>query len=144
MLFPASVKNDTKQIFITCRELSDIKKSLINSKICGLLGTTDLKKNNNWCKIKWKSITINATLKEQREINNSTQLCFPFMTLTLNDLLNFSINLIDDNNKETEFPSNVKKISSLDFKIDIFLKWTKELDHLNLPIKLKKNKLIFY
>ena len=44
MLFPASVKNDTKQIFITCRELSDIKKSLINSKICGLLGTTDLKK----------------------------------------------------------------------------------------------------
>ena len=44
MLFPASVKNDTEQIFITYRELSDIKKSLINSKICGLLGITDLKK----------------------------------------------------------------------------------------------------
>ena len=26
VLFPASVKNDTEQIFLTCRELNDIKK----------------------------------------------------------------------------------------------------------------------
>ena len=25
LLFPASVKNDTKQIFLTCRELNDLK-----------------------------------------------------------------------------------------------------------------------
>ena len=30
------------------------------------------------------------------------------MALTLNNFLNFSINLIDDNNKETEFVSNEK------------------------------------
>ena len=43
MLFSACIKNDTKQILITCRELNNIKKSLINSKIYGLLGITDLK-----------------------------------------------------------------------------------------------------
>ena len=48
-------------------------------------------------------------LEEQRELNNSRHLCFSFMTLTLNDLLDFSINLIDDNNKEIEFASNEKK-----------------------------------
>ena len=53
--------------------------------------------------MKGQALWINATLEEQREINNSRHLCFPFMTLTLNDLLNFSINLIGDNNKEIEF-----------------------------------------
>ena len=43
-LFPASIKSNTKEVFITCRELNDVKKALINSKIYGLLGITDLKK----------------------------------------------------------------------------------------------------
>ena len=38
LLFPASIKNDTEQICITSRELNDVKKSVINSKIYGLLG----------------------------------------------------------------------------------------------------------
>ena len=41
--------------------------------------------------------------------NLSGHLCFPFMTLTLNDLLNFSINLIDDNKKQRKSVSNEKK-----------------------------------
>ena len=44
LLFPASIKNDTEQIFTTCRELNDVKKTLINRKIYGLLGIIDLKK----------------------------------------------------------------------------------------------------
>ena len=66
MLFPASIKNDTKQIFITFRELNDVKKSLINSKIYGLLGIIDLKKKKNWNEIEGKSLWINATLEKQR------------------------------------------------------------------------------
>ena len=57
LLVPLSVK-----IFSTCRELNDVKKSLINSKIYGLLGIIDLKKINNWNKIKGLSLWINATL----------------------------------------------------------------------------------
>ena len=100
ILFPASVKNDTEQIFITCRELNNVKKSLINSKIYGLIGITDLKKINDWEEIKGRSLWINVTFEEQKEINNSKHLCFPFMTRTLSDLLNFSINLVNDNNKQ--------------------------------------------
>ena len=37
LLLPASIENDTEQIFITCRELNDVKKSLINRIIYGLL-----------------------------------------------------------------------------------------------------------
>ena len=44
ILFPASIKNNTEQVFITCRELNDVKKSLINSKMYGLPGIIDLKK----------------------------------------------------------------------------------------------------
>ena len=44
-LFPASTQNDIRQVFITCRELNNVKKSLINSKIYSLLGIIDQKKN---------------------------------------------------------------------------------------------------
>ena len=44
ILFPASIKNNIEQIFITCRKLNDVKKTLFNSKIYSLIGTIDLKK----------------------------------------------------------------------------------------------------
>ena len=47
VLFPASVKHDTEQFSLTCRELNDVKKCFINSKIYGLLGIIDLTKINN-------------------------------------------------------------------------------------------------
>ena len=85
-------------------------------------GIIDLKKYNNWDEIKGQSIWINATLGEQKEINNSRHLCFPFTTKTLNDLLSFSIYLLDDNNKEITFVDREKRISILNFKIDAFLR----------------------
>ena len=60
--------------------------------------------------------------REQKERNNSRKLCFPFSTRTLNDLLSFSINLLDDNNKQITFEDNEIKINVLNFKTDIFLR----------------------
>ena len=99
-----------------------LKKALINSKIYNLIGIIDLKIINNWKEMKGQSIWINATLEEQKEINNSRHLCFPFSTKTLNDLLSFSIYLLDDCNKEITFEDNKKKISILNFKIDVFVR----------------------
>ena len=65
ILFPASIKNNTEQVFITCREVNDVKKALINSKIYGLLGITEAKKFNNWKEIKGQSIWINAALEKK-------------------------------------------------------------------------------
>ena len=36
-----------------------------------------------------------------------------------------------------------KKISILNFKIDVFLKWIKNLGYWNLPVKLKKKQVNF-
>ena len=58
-------------------------------------------------------VWINATLEERKGINNIRQVCFPFTTKTLNDLLSFSIYLLDeldDNNKEITFEDGEKKI----------------------------------
>ena len=89
ILFPAPIKKRYKTN-ITCRELNDIKKALINGKMYGLLGIIDLKKINNWEEIKGQLIWINATIEEQKQINNSRHLCFLFTTNTLNDLLSFA------------------------------------------------------
>ena len=51
-LFLASIQNDTRQVFITCRELNHVKKSLINGKIYGFPGIIGLKKINNLEEIK--------------------------------------------------------------------------------------------
>ena len=122
LLFPASIKNDTKQIFVTCKELNGVKKSILNGKVQDLLSIIDLDKINSLKKIKGQSIWINATFKDQKEINNNSHLCFPFLTRSLNDLLSFSIYLRDDKNKEIEFNSGEQKISILNFQTDVFLR----------------------
>ena len=65
---------------------------------------------------------LNASFTEKEQINDSRHLSFSFETLSLNDLLNFSINLIDDDNKLIKFNSGEQKISILTFKIEVFLK----------------------
>ena len=70
--------------------------------------------------MKGQSIWINTALEEQKYINSRKHLCFPFTTTSLNDLLSFSISLIGDSNKQIEFGNNEKKISTLNFKTDVF------------------------
>ena len=122
LLFPASTTNDTEQIFITCRELNDVKKALLSGKIYELLAIIDLDKIDNWDEMKRQSTLINAAFKDHKEINNNSHLCFPFMTKSLNDLVSFVIYLIDDDNKELTFKTDEKKISILNFQIDVFLR----------------------
>ena len=88
-----------------------------------LLGISWPKKINSWKEIKGHSWWINVTFEEQKEINNSKHHCFPFMNSILNDLLSFSINLINDHNKEITFEDNEKKISKMNFKIVVILRW---------------------
>ena len=87
-----------------------------------ILGIVNLGKISNWEYIKGKSLWVNASFTEQEQINDSKYLSFSFKILPLNDLLNFSINLIDDDNKSIKFNSEQQKISTLNFKIEVFLK----------------------
>ena len=122
ILFPSFVKNSTKQIFVTCRELNNAKTALINRKIVNILGLTNLNKMNNLEHIKGKSLWVNVNFDESKQVNNIDHLSFSFKTLSLNHMLGFSINLIDDDNKPIEFNSGETKITILNFKIEVFLK----------------------
>ena len=121
ILFPASITNDTNQIFILGKNLSGVKKSILNKKIFDILAKVDLKKINNWDDIKGQSVWTNASFKDQKEISDSSHLCFPFITKSFSDLCNFSIFLQDDLDKKNEFKPDEKKISIFNFQIDIYL-----------------------
>ena len=125
LLFLASVKNDTRQIFITGRELRGVKKPILNGKIYDIIAIIDLNKISNWSDIKAQSIWVSVSFKDQKEINNNSHLCFPFVKRSLNDLTSFSIYLQDDKNKEIKFSSGERKISILNFQVDVYLKWAK-------------------
>ena len=121
ILLLSSVTNDTKQIFVTYRELRNVKEALINSKTYSIFGIVNLDKISNWEYIKGKSLRINVSFAEQEQINDSKHLSFPFKTLSLNDLLNFSIDLINDGNKSIKFNSGEQKVRGLK-QIKVFLK----------------------
>ena len=122
ILFPSSITNDTEQIFVTCRALNDAKIALINGKIYNIFGLINLNKINNWKYVKEKSFWVNVNFDETDQINNSEHIYFTFEASLLNDFLDFSINLIDDNSKAIEFNASEEKISILNFKIEGFLK----------------------
>ena len=103
MLFPATVTNNTNQIFITSKELNGVKKSLLNNTIYDLLAIINIDKISNWSEVKGQSVWTNVSFKDHKEINNSSHLCFPFITRSFSDLTNFRIFLQDDKNKKTEF-----------------------------------------
>ena len=119
--FPASITNDTNQIFILDKNLSGVKKSILSKKIFDILAIVDLKKINNWNDIKGQSVWTNAAFKDHKEISDSSHLCFPFITKSFSDLCNFSIFLQDDLDKKNEFKPDEKKISIFNFQIDIYL-----------------------
>ena len=48
LLFPASFKNDTSQVFTLGKNPSAVTKSIINKKIFDILAVTDLNRINNW------------------------------------------------------------------------------------------------
>ena len=65
-MFPSSVTNNTKQIFVTCRELNNVTVALTNGKIFSILGTINLDKISNWEYIKGKSLWVNVSFTEQQ------------------------------------------------------------------------------
>ena len=115
LLFPATVTNDTQQIFITARELNGVKTSILNKKAFDLLAVIDLNKIDNWNEVKDQSIWTSVSFEDHKEINNNSHLCFPFVTRSFSDLISFTIFLQDDENKKIDFVSGEKKISIFNF-----------------------------
>ena len=121
MLFPATITNDTNLIFVTAKNLSGVKKSILNFKANNILAEIDTGKINNWKKIKGQSIWVNVHFKDHKEINSNSHLCSPFVTRSFSDLTSFSIFLQNDQNKKIGFKEGERKISIFNFQIDFYL-----------------------
>ena len=93
----------------------------MNGKIYNIIRIINLDKTNSWGYIKETSLQANVSFSEPKQINNIDHLSFSFKTLSLN-MLGFSINLTDDDNKLIEFNGGETKISILNFKIGVFLR----------------------
>ena len=102
VLFPLSVTNKSKQIFVICRALKDTQIALINKKIYNILIIIYLNKTNNQNNIRVKLLWLNVKINGEDQVNKSEYIYFSFMISSPNHLLDFSINLIDDSNKALE------------------------------------------
>ena len=127
ILFPATITNDTTQIFILGKNLSGVKKSILNKKLFDILAILDLKKINKWSDIKGQSVWTNAAFKDHKEISNNSHHCFPLIKKSFSDLCSFNIFLQDDSDTKIEFKPDEIKISIFKFQIDIYLIWVKYL-----------------
>ena len=87
-----------------------------------LISIIDLEKINNWNEIKGQSIRVSVAFKDQKEINNNSNLCFPFVSRSLNDLTSFSIYLQDDKNKEIECNLGEQKVCIFNFQVGVYLR----------------------
>ena len=121
LLFPASVTNNTSKIFVITTKISGAKRAILNYKLYDILAEIDTEKINKWNEIKGESIWINVQFKGHKKLNISNHICFPFVTKTFSDLTSFSILLLDDANNKTEFKQREKKVSILNYQIDVYL-----------------------
>ena len=85
-----------------------MKKGILNYKNFDILAAIDLNKIENWKDIKGQSVWTNVQLKNHKEINNNSHICFPFITRSFNELTSFSIYLQDVLNKKIEFKKGEK------------------------------------
>ena len=66
LLFPATIKNDTRQIFVLAKKLHGVKESTLNYKTFNILASIDLNKIENWKDVKGQSIWTNIQFKSQK------------------------------------------------------------------------------
>ena len=85
-----------------------------------MLGMINLNRINIWEYTKGKSLLVYVSFNGTDLINNTEHINFSFKTYSLNDLLDFNIILIDDNDAAIVFNAAEKKNSILNFKTEVF------------------------
>ena len=99
------------------------KMELLNGRIYNMLGMINLNRINIWEYMKGKSLLVYISFNGTDLINNTEHINFSFKTYSLNDLLDFNIYLIDDNDAAIVFNAaekKKKKNSILNFKTEVF------------------------
>ena len=120
ILFSSSVQEETKLIFLTTTGLNDARDILINGKLFKAIDVIYTNEIENWDKIKKVSSNwVSCKLTNSRFPHSAKHLSFIFDTVNLSSLLNFDLNLIDQDGQEISFGTNEQKVPALNFTIQI-------------------------
>ena len=120
ILLSSSVQEETQVTFLTVTGLNEARDILINGKICKAIGCIFTNEIEGWDKIKkTTSNWVSCKLTNSRYPHAAKHLAFVFDATSLNTLLNFSLNLIDQTGKEITFLDGEQKVPALNFTLQI-------------------------
>ena len=118
LLIARSVVNNTEKIFLQTTGLKSAKYALLNNEYKQTIGIVNLKQIENWNALKQSSKWVNITFQEQIENKNTVHPSFSFISNNKEDVLGFSLKLVDSNNKIIKFTEGEKKFPILKFIIE--------------------------
>ena len=120
ILLSSSVQEETQVIFLTVSDLNEARDILINGKVYKAIGCIFTNEIEGWDKIKkTTSNWVSCKLTNSRYPHAAKHLAFVFDTTSLNTLLSFTLNLIDQTGKEITFLDGEQKVPALNFTIQI-------------------------
>ena len=118
LLIESSVLNDTEKIFLQTTDAKSAKYALLNDEYKQIIGIVNLKHIENWDALKESSKCVDITFQEQIENKNTLHPLFSFISNNKEDMLGFSLKLVDSNNKLIRFNEGEKKVPILEFIIE--------------------------
>ena len=98
--------------------LKSAKCALLNEEYKQIIGIANLNQIENWDTIKQGSKWVNITFQEQIADKNTLHPSFSFISNNKGDVLNFSLKLVDSNNKMIKFADGERKFPILEFIIE--------------------------
>ena len=118
LLLASSVQNDTGKIFLQTVGLKSAKYALLYEEYKQVIGNVNLTQIENWNTLKQTSKWVDVTFQEQIENKNTLHPAFSFISTYKEDVLGFSLKLLDTSNKIIKFTERGKKFPILGFMIE--------------------------
>ena len=118
LLIASSIVNDTEKIFLQTTGLKSARYALLNNEYKQIIGIVNLKQIENWDALKQSSKWANITFQEQIENKNTVHPSFSFISNNKEDVLSFSLKLVNSNNKIIKFTEGEKKFPIPKFIIE--------------------------
>ena len=113
LLIASSVVSDTEKIFFQTTGLKSAKYALLNEEYKQIIGIANLNQRENWHTLKQSSKWVDITFQEQLENKNTEHPSLSFISNNKEDVLGFSLKLVDSNNKIIKFAEGEKKFPIL-------------------------------
>ena len=120
ILMSSSVQEETEVIFLIVNGLNDAHDILLNGKLYKSIGCIYTNEIEGWDKIKkTTSNWVNCKFSNSKYPFGAKHLSFEFDTTSFHNLLDFKLNLLDQNGKEITFLTTEQKVPALNFTIQI-------------------------